>query len=102
MNRGVSVCLLTLMTLGAPGCERPLTSVLLHVENDPGAPTPTALRITLFGALRLGPPRVLSLTNKPLPGTVLIRDISAATPNFRVLVEGLDASTAVLSQAAVK
>jgi hypothetical protein len=83
------------------GCPDGGASVLLRIESAATMP-PSSLRLRLFGNGELIPPTLFTLANKSLPATVLIAHLSASTPNFRVLVDGLDTAGKISSQGAVE
>jgi hypothetical protein len=78
------------------GCGE--TSALLEVSVAAGLASPRTLRLTAFAtAGRLHAPALLPVPNGGLPGTVSLRHLP--TPSVRLLVDGLDASGALASQA---
>ena len=87
------------MLAGAAGCSLETTLALL-VENDSGT-TPTLLRLTEYGAGHTGQ-QLLSLGGHQLPGTLVLRGLDAGTPDFRILVDGLDDAEGIVAQAAVR
>ncbi|HZS37798.1 MAG TPA: thrombospondin type 3 repeat-containing protein [Polyangia bacterium] len=95
--RGISLSMIALAA--AAGCGAP-TSMLMSISAD-GAPAPDSLRVTFFGAGKLGAQSVpLTAAHRTLPGTLLVSPLDAGQPNFRWLVEGLDPLGVVTSQAA--
>jgi hypothetical protein len=82
----------------AAGCSSGETTALVTVE--PASVQPQSLRVSMWGDGPIRSPADLSLSAHPLPGSLLIRHLDAHTPDFRVLVEGLDGAGNVNSQAA--
>jgi hypothetical protein len=87
--------------LALAGCADGQTSVLLRIESAATVP-PSSLRLRMFGDGEIGQPNLFSLGDRKLPATVIITHLSASTPNFRVLVDGLDATGQARSQGAVE
>jgi hypothetical protein len=77
------------------------TSLVVGLKLDGRGEAPDTLQLKLFGAGSLGA-YTLPVTHKPFPGTVLISPLDAATPDFRVLVNGLNEDGVVMSQAATR
>jgi hypothetical protein len=86
--------------LGVCGCGGP-TSLGLDVSLSGGLAEPDSLRVTLYGAGRLGTQTApLASAGKRLPGRLVVTPVDAGTPGFRWLLEGLDPLGAVMAQAA--
>ncbi len=86
--------------LAACGCG-PATSLGLDVSLADGLAEPDSLRVTLYGAGRLGTQTAaLASAGKKLPGRLLVTPVDAGQPAFRWLLEGLDPLGAVTAQAA--
>jgi hypothetical protein len=84
----------------ALGCSPADTGVRFKVDRDVQAPPPSTLRLSMFGTGRLSTPRKISPVD--LPGTLVMYEFDPATPNFRVLLDGLDANGNTTSQAATR
>ena len=80
------------------------TTLLLSVSLAEGRPQPDRLRVTLYGNGLLRAPSELPLASagRALPGTVFVGGLDAATPNFRLLLDGLGATGTLTSQAAAQ
>ena len=89
------------VALAPLGCSQP-TSLLMSLSLGKGVPAPQLLRIRLYGAGELGAPALLALgsAGKQLPGTVVVGPLDPGIPDFRVLVDGLDAQGALMAQVA--
>jgi hypothetical protein len=90
---------LWVVAMMAAGCGGE-TSALITVE--PGSVQPQSLRISLWGDGPVRAPVELPLGAHPLPGSLLLRHLDAHTPDFRILVDGLDGAGNIGSEAAAK
>jgi hypothetical protein len=78
------------------------TSLLVSVSVGGGTPSPSAIRARLFGNGQIGPDALVSLSGKTLPGRLLFLSLDPRAPDVRVLIDGLDATSAVASQATAR
>jgi hypothetical protein len=85
-----------LVMLLASGCGSETTALL---DIKPASQLPLSLRLTMWGEGVLRPPADLPLGARTLPGTLIVRGLDPRTPDFRVLVQGLDSAGVVQSEA---
>ena len=84
------------------GCGGP-SSLSLTLTLAPAIPQPSSLAITLNGQGQHGAPMAVALApSKHLPGTLVMGPLDPKQPDFRIKVDGLDASGALASQAATR
>ncbi len=82
--------------LASLGCSSETTA---RITVEPGSLQPQSLRVFLWGEGLLRPAIDLPLGTHLLPATVILRHLDAHTPDFRLLIDGLDGGGSIESQA---
>ena len=81
------------------GCGGGATLVV-GVALAPGVPQPASLRLSAYGAGRVGTAHSVRLIGNALPGTLVLQHLDATAKDFRIVVDGLDAGGGIVAQAA--